>query len=98
MDNLTSKLLKAIARENGVEGWASMTKAKLTESLQSKEIVMDNLRITELQSIAKARGILSYKKMRKEKLVEALTASIPEDDESIPRVVKPPNRMNLTSF
>ena len=37
MDNITSKVLKQIARENGVKGWASMTKAKLVESLHSKD-------------------------------------------------------------
>ena len=62
MDNLTSKVLKQIARENGVKGWASMTKAKLVEFLHSKHIIMDNLRVTELKSIAKVRGLKAIKK------------------------------------
>lgn len=91
-------MLKQIARVNGVKGWASTTKSKLVESLQSKEIVMNNLRVTELKSPAKVRGIQGYKKMRHDDLVEALTASIPEDNEPIPGVSKPPHILNLTSL
>ena len=36
--------------------------------------------------------------MRHDELVEALSATIPEDDTPIPEVVKPLNKMNLTSL
>ena len=62
MDKLTSRVLKTIARENGVKGWASMTKAKLIESLQSKEIVTDNLRVVSLILSLKREGLKATKR------------------------------------
>ena len=98
MENLTSKVLKQIACKNGVKGWARMTKAKLAESLQSKEIIMDNLRVTELKSLAKVRGITGYKTMRKDELVESMSASIPEVEVPIPGVQTPPGKLSFTSL
>ena len=64
LKRLTSKLLKAIAREHGIRGWAKMSKPKLLEALQPIEIILDNLRVTELRSLAKLRGVEGYKTMR----------------------------------
>ena len=61
VEDFNSKVFKAIAREQGIKGWARMTKAKLVEALQPIEIVMDNLRVTKLKSIAKVRGMKGIK-------------------------------------
>ena len=98
MEHLTSKVLKQIARVNGVKDWAKMRKPDLVQTPESMTIVLDNLRLTELKPLAKVREIEGYKKMRHDELVEALSASIPEDDTPIPRVVKPPNKVNFTSL
>ena len=86
MDNLTSKVLKAIAREHGIRGWATMTKAKLVEPLQPIETILENFRGTELRPLAKIRGVEGYKTMRKPELLEALSALIPEVEVPIPGV------------
>ena len=78
MESLTSKVLKAIAREHGIHGWATMTKAKLVEALQPIEIILKNFRVIELRPLAKLRGFEGYKTMRKPELLEALSALIPE--------------------
>ena len=64
LKRLISKVLKAIAREHGIRGWAQMSKPKLLEALQPIEIILDNLRVTELRSLAKLRGVKGYKTMR----------------------------------
>ena len=98
MDNLTSKVLKEIARENGVKGWERMSKAKLVETLQHLDIILDNLRVTELKSLAKVRGIKGYNSMRKAEHVEAMSASIPEVEVPIPGVSKFPGKLSFTSL
>ena len=42
MEHLTSKVLKQIARVNGVKDWAKLRKLDLVQTLESKEIVLDN--------------------------------------------------------
>ena len=98
MDNLTSKVLKAIAREHGIKGWASMTKAKLVEALQPIEIIVDNLRVNELISLAKVRGIEGYKTMRRTKIIEAMSALIPEVEMPIPGVTRPRGKLSFKSL
>ena len=70
IDNLSSKVLKAIARENGVQNYERMSKTKIVEALQQLDIILDNLNRTELRSLPKVREIRGYYKMRKEELVE----------------------------
>ena len=57
MEQLTSKVLKQIARVNAVKEWAKLRKPDLVETLQSKEIGLDNLRLTESKPLAKANRL-----------------------------------------
>ena len=98
MDSLTSKVLKAIAHEHGINGWATITKAKLVEALQPIEIILEKLEVTELRPLAKVRGAEGYKTMRRPELVEALSALIPEVKVPISGVSKPPGKLDVTSL
>ena len=91
-------MLKAIARENGIQNYERMSKTKLVQVLQQLDIILDNLRVTELKSLARVRAIRGYHKMRKEELIEALNASIPEVEVPIPGVTKPPGKLSFTSL
>ena len=98
MESLLSKVLKAIARANGIQGWAQMTKAKLLEALQPVEIILENLRVTELRPLAKLRGVEGYKTINKPELLEALSALIPEVEVPLRGVSKPPGKLIFTSL
>ena len=84
MDDLSSKMLRTIARENGVKGWKSMNKTKLMEALVPININFYNLSKPELKSIAKLRRIKGYNSMRKADFVETLSASAPYSEIPIP--------------
>ena len=84
MDDLSSKMLKAIARENGVKGWKTMNKTKLMEALLPININFKKLSKPELNSIAKLRRIKGYNKMNKADLAEAVSSSAPSTDIPIP--------------
>ena len=84
MDDLSSKMLKAIARENGVKGWKTMNKTKLMEALLPININFKKLSKPELNSIAKLRRIKGYNKMNKADLAEAVSSSAPYSEIPIP--------------
>ena len=84
MDDLSSKMLRAIARKNGVKDWKSMNKTKLMEALVPININFSKLSNPELKSIAKLGRIKGYNKMNKPDLVEAVSSSAPYTDIPIP--------------
>ena len=51
LNNLTFKVLKNIAQEQGINFTNKTTKAELVEALQNVDIILDNLRVTELKSL-----------------------------------------------
>ena len=51
LSNLTFKVLKNIAQEQGINFTNKTTKAELVEALQNVDIILDNLRVTELKSL-----------------------------------------------
>ena len=100
METLKSKTLKFIAKEQGIKGWARMSKAKLVWVLQPLDIITDNLRVAKLKDVAQMRSIEGYKNMRKAELIEAidLTQTIPETTVPIPNVTKHSKKFNFASI
>ena len=88
MDDLSSKMVKALPRDNGFKGWKSMNKTKLMEALVTININFKKLGNPELKSIAKLRRIKGYNKMSKADLVEAVSWSAPFNDIPIPGMDK----------
>ena len=69
---LSEKTLKVIAKSQDIEGYNTMTKDQLVESISS--IYLVKLRMKELRAMTKMRGIKGYKIMSKDELIDAISS------------------------
>jgi hypothetical protein len=69
LSQMNAMELKAIAEGLSVEGFGSMTKARLVEAIQSKQA---DISLAELKARAEASGIDGFETMTEEELLKAL--------------------------